>query len=189
MQRHRKLIALFLAILATATFSSCRKETIVPSEFVYAKEGRLYFANGEELSLWGVNLQPCLSWEYNSLFKLVGLPETAEILKQATDDALELPWTPSFLHKTHGWVMALGQFTQWVASHLLATGTVQIWPGTPVEKVLIDQQRVVGVQLLDQGVDAEGRPADGFLPGMQVRAALTVVGDGPVGAVSQHSLL
>jgi len=58
-------------------------------DFVYAKEGRLYFANGEELSLWGVNLQPCLSWEYNSLFKLIGLPEDAEMLKKATDDALD----------------------------------------------------------------------------------------------------
>lgn len=74
---------------ATATVSSGTKEAIDASEFVYAKEGRLYFANGDELSLWGVNLQPCLSWEYNSLFKLVGLPETAEMLKQATDDALD----------------------------------------------------------------------------------------------------
>jgi hypothetical protein len=89
MQRYQKFITSILAILATMTFSSCAKQTINPSEFVYAKEGRLYFANGEELALWGVNLQPCLSWEYNSLFKLVGLPETAEVLKEATDDALD----------------------------------------------------------------------------------------------------
>ena len=43
-----------------------------------------------------------------------------------------------------------------------------------------------GVRLIDQGVDREGNPEAGYLPGMDVRAALTVVGDGPVGAVGRQ---
>ena len=46
------------------------------------------FPDGKELALWGVNLQPCLSWEYNSLFKLVGTPLDADSLKTSTDNAL-----------------------------------------------------------------------------------------------------
>ncbi len=42
-----------------------------------------------------------------------------------------------------------------------------------------------GLRLADQGVDKHGAPADGFMAGMDVRARLTVVGDGPVGAVGQ----
>ena len=34
-------------------------------------------------------------------------------------------------------------------------------------------------------MDKSGAPTDGFMPGMDVRAQLTVVGDGPVGAVGQ----
>jgi electron-transferring-flavoprotein dehydrogenase len=45
---------------------------------------------------------------------------------------------------------------------------------------------VTGVRLVDQGTDREGNPADGFMPGAEVRAALTVVGDGPVGAIGQQ---
>ena len=45
---------------------------------------------------------------------------------------------------------------------------------------------VNGVRLTDQGVDSEGNPEATFLPGMDVRAALTVVGDGPVGAVGRQ---
>jgi len=30
-------------------------------------------------------------------------------------------------------------------------------------------------------VDKKGNPSDGFMPGMDIHAALTVVGDGPVG--------
>ena len=40
----------------------------------------------------------------------------------------------------------------------MGTGTVQIWPGTPVAEALIDGQAVRGVRLLDQGVDKQGRP-------------------------------
>ena len=68
----------------------------------------------------------------------------------------------------------------------MASGTVQIWPGTPVEEALIDGAQVRGVRLCDQGVDREGQPEAGFMPGMDVHAALTVVGDGPVGAVGRQ---
>ena len=100
-------------------------------------------------------------------------------------DALELPFTPSFLHKKDGLVLSIGQFNQWVGSQLLSSGTVQIWPGMPVSEALIEDEKVLGVRLLDQGVDRAGNPEAGFTPGMDIHAALTVVGDGPVGAVSR----
>ena len=81
--------------------------------------------------------------------------------------------------------MSIGQFNQWVASQLMATGLVQIWPGTPVNTPLFSSESVLGVRLADQGVDSAGSPAEGFLPGMDVRAELTVVGDGPVGAIGK----
>jgi electron-transferring-flavoprotein dehydrogenase len=101
-------------------------------------------------------------------------------------DGLELPWIPSFMHKSDGLVLSLGQFNQWVGSQLMGLGTVQIWPATPVSQVILEDRRVVGVQLMDQGTDKEGMPADGFMPGAEVRAALTVVGDGPVGAIGRQ---
>ena len=65
-----------------------------------------------------------------------------------TEQALELPWTPGFLHKQGGFVCSLGQFNQWVANQLMSTGTVQIWPGTPAAKAVIEEQRVVGVAIV-----------------------------------------
>ena len=131
-------------------------------------------------------------------------------------NALNLPWTPDFLHKSGGMVLSLGQFMQWVGAQVQSTGTVQIWPGMPVAEVLIEHgnaaaergqpcprisngdatprgqscprsgKKVIGVRLLDQGVDKKGAPADGFTPGMDIHAALTVVGDGPVGPIGQQ---
>jgi electron-transferring-flavoprotein dehydrogenase len=103
----------------------------------------------------------------------------------AAKDALELPFTPAFLHKKGGFVMSLGQFNQWVGQQLMMTGAVQIWPAMPVAEPIFDNGGVGGVRLLDQGVDSTGFPTDAFTPGMDIRAALTVVADGPVGAVGR----
>ena len=108
------------------------------------------------------------------------------------DDAFELPWAPAFLHKHGGLILSIGQFNQWVASQLMASGFVQIWPGMPAAAPIFSgvasaQHRgVTGLRLADQGVDKLGAPADGFMAGMDVRAQLTVVGDGPVGAIGQQ---
>ncbi len=102
------------------------------------------------------------------------------------EHAMEVPWAPEFLHKTDGMIFSIGQFNQWVAAQVQSTGTVQIWPSTPVAKAILEEKKVVGIQLMDQGTDAAGKPADGFTPGMEVRAALTVVGDGPIGPVGQQ---
>ena len=101
-------------------------------------------------------------------------------------DALELPCTPPFLHKHGGLVLSIGQFNQWVGAQVMSSGLVQVWPGTPVGEPLIEGDRVVGVRLLDQGTDKQGNPEAGFMPGMDIRAALTVVGDGPVGPVGRQ---
>jgi electron-transferring-flavoprotein dehydrogenase len=90
------------------------------------------------------------------------------------------------LRKDGGLLLSIGQFNQWVGAQVMGTGTVQIWPGMPVAQPLVENGRVTGVRLLDQGTDRTGKPEAGFMPGMDVRAALTVIGDGPVGPVGRQ---
>ena len=101
------------------------------------------------------------------------------------EHAVELPYTPEFLHKMDGLVLSIGQFNQWVGQQLMMTGAVQVWPGSPVAEPLIEDEKVVGVRLVDQGVEKDGTPTGAFLPGMDVKAALTVVADGPVGPIGR----
>ena len=101
------------------------------------------------------------------------------------EHAMELPWIPDFLNKHGGLAFSLGQFNQWVGADIMGSGHVQIWPGTPVAAPLVEDGRVTGVRLLDQGVSKRGEPEAGFMPGMDIKAALTVVGDGPVGPVGR----
>ena len=120
-----------------------------------------------------------------------GLLRSAGRLIGLKDHAFELPWTPRFLHKNGGLVLSIGQFNQWVGAQLMSSGLVQIWPGMPVSEPLLGEdpnqkdKKVLGLRLADQGVERDGAPAAGFMPGMDVHAQLTVVGDGPVGQISR----
>ncbi|MFP4071729.1 MAG: hypothetical protein ACLFTB_06735, partial [Desulfovibrionales bacterium] len=101
------------------------------------------------------------------------------------DHALELPYVPAFLQKHGGMVLSIGQFNQWVGSQVMGSGMVQIWPSTPVSQALVEEGAVTGVRLADQGTDRKGNPDANFMPGMDIKAALTVIGDGPVGPVGR----
>jgi len=100
--------------------------------------------------------------------------------------AFELPWIPPFLAKHDGLVLSMGQFMQWVGAQAMGSGTVQVWPSTPASSALVENKKVVGIRLIDQGVEKNGAPTGAFTPGMDIRAALTVIGDGPVGALGQQ---
>jgi electron-transferring-flavoprotein dehydrogenase len=101
------------------------------------------------------------------------------------DHAVKLPYIPDFLCKHDGLVLSIGQFCQWIGNQLMSSGLVQVWPGMPVSEPLLEGDRVVGIRLVDQGVELDGTPGPCYMPGMDIRAALTVVGDGPVGPVGQ----
>ncbi len=100
--------------------------------------------------------------------------------------AVKLPFIPPFLAKHGGMVLSMGQFNQWVGSQLMGTGLVQIWPAMPVDSAIIEGSAVKGIRLMDQGTDKKGNPEANYMPGMDIEADLTVIGDGPSGPVSHQ---
>lgn len=83
-----------------------------------------------------------------------------------------LPYCPPFLHKRDGFIFSLGQFNQWTGQQVMMSGLAQIWPSTPVAEALMENGKVAGVVLAGDGTE--------------IRADLTVVGDGPVGPVGRR---
>ncbi len=104
----------------------------------------------------------------------------------ARDHAFESPFIPAFMEKRGGLVFSIGQFMQWLSQEIISSGLAQIWPGMPVAEPLLEGGRVVGVRLADQGTDRRGEPGPGYMPGMDVRAFLTVAADGPYGPVGRR---
>src|SRR5579872_1183375 len=147
----------------------------IPMAVPVAKEKLVYL-----LDPIGASRRPLIFRVKDQLIRALGP------LFRLRDHAVELPFIPKFMQKHDGMIFSLGQFNQWVAEQVTASGLVQVWPAMPVSKALIEEGAVCGVRLTDQGVGLDGSSADGFMPGIDVRAALTVVADGPVGAVGRQ---
>jgi len=102
------------------------------------------------------------------------------------DHAVESPLVPGPMNKHGGLIFSLGQFSQWVGSQIMGSGLAQLWPGMPASEPLLVDDVVKGIRLADQGVDKKGNPDAAFMPGMDILADLTVVGDGPIGYIGQQ---
>ena len=89
-------------------------------------------------------------------------------------------------------IVSLHRVVRWLKEQAEALG-VQVYPGFAAAEILFEgegpSERVVGVQTRDSGIDKHGRPKEGFQPGMNVRAPVTVFGEGPRGHLAKHLVL
>jgi electron-transferring-flavoprotein dehydrogenase len=100
--------------------------------------------------------------------------------------AFRSPITPPPL-KNHGYyIVSLNRLTSWLAEKCEEAG-VNIFPEFPGADLLYDENDcVVGVRTGDKGIDREGKPKPNFEPGVNLRAKLTVLGEGPRGSLTKQ---
>jgi electron-transferring-flavoprotein dehydrogenase len=100
--------------------------------------------------------------------------------------AIRSPLTPPPL-KNHGYyIVSLNRLTGWLGEKCEEAG-VNIFPEFPGADMLYDEDdRVVGVRTGDKGIDKEGKPKANFEPGVDLRAKVTVLGEGPRGSLTKQ---
>jgi electron-transferring-flavoprotein dehydrogenase len=100
--------------------------------------------------------------------------------------AIRSPLTPPPL-KNHGYyIVSLNRLTGWLGEKCEEAG-VNIFPEFPGADMLYDEEdRVVGVRTGDKGIDKEGKPKPNFEPGVDLRAKVTVLGEGPRGSLTKQ---
>ena len=78
----------------------------------------------------------------------------------------------------HGnYVISLGNLCRWLGDQAESLG-VEVFPGFPASKLLIENDVVVGVQTGDMGISENGQLKDGHEPGINIRAKYTILGEG-----------
>ena len=60
-----------------------------PIRQIVCKDGTLFYEDGGEVALFGVNFQTALSWEYRGRLEKYGVPLTVEALHKLTDENLD----------------------------------------------------------------------------------------------------
>lgn len=101
--------------------------------------------------------------------------------------AFQLPITPPFLKNEGYYVASLGRLTRWLAE-LCEERDIEVFAGFAAAQLLFDGESVVGVRMGDSGVNREGAPKANHEPGMEIRARVTILGEGPRGTLAGQAL-
>jgi electron-transferring-flavoprotein dehydrogenase len=93
------------------------------------------------------------------------------------------------LMKNHGnYIASLGNVARWLAEQAENLG-VEIYPGFAAAELLFDENGAVhGVATGDMGVSKEGEKKDGWMPGMELLAKYTLLGEGVRGSLSKAAI-
>ncbi|HEX6642280.1 MAG TPA: NAD(P)/FAD-dependent oxidoreductase, partial [Thermoanaerobaculia bacterium] len=83
--------------------------------------------------------------------------------------------------KNHGnYVVSLGEVVRWLGPIVGEMG-VDLFAEFAATRVLVENGRVVGVRTGDKGIDKLGQPKANFEPGVDIRAKITILAEGPRG--------
>ncbi len=95
------------------------------------------------------------------------------------------PILPPPLQNHGNYVISLGEFVRWLAPIVAEMG-VDIFPEFSASRVLVEDGRVVGVRIGDKGIDKLGQRKPNYEPGVDVRAKITILAEGPRGTLSKQ---
>jgi electron-transferring-flavoprotein dehydrogenase len=95
------------------------------------------------------------------------------------------PWIPPPLRNHGNHVVSLGKLVRWMAEKVEARGGVDLFPGFGAAEPLLEGDRVVGVRCGDKGVAKDGTRKGSYEPGIDIRAKLTILAEGPRGTVAK----
>ena len=99
----------------------------------------------------------------------------------------KLPTPPQ--QKNHGnFIVSLGALCGWLAPKAEALG-VDLFPGFAAADLSYNgQDEIQGVIIGDMGIDKEGNYKDTYVQGIEIRAAVTVLGEGCRGHLSKRAI-
>ncbi|MDT8410411.1 MAG: electron transfer flavoprotein-ubiquinone oxidoreductase [Wenzhouxiangellaceae bacterium] len=99
----------------------------------------------------------------------------------------KLPTPPQ--QKNHGnFIVSLGAMCAWMAPKAEALG-VDLFPGFAAAELSYDDKDAVrGVIIGDMGVDRQGQPKDSYAEGIEIRAPITVLGEGCRGHLTKRAI-
>src|ERR1041384_4226716 len=95
------------------------------------------------------------------------------------------PIMPPPLQNHGNYVISLGEFVRWMAPIVGDMG-VDLFPEFAASRVLVENGRVVGVRTGDKGIDKLGQPKANYEPGVDVKAKITILAEGPRGTLAKQ---
>lgn len=122
-----------------------------------------------------------------------GAPLTTKVTKDrfmvlgpAGDITLPNIMMPPLMNNHGNYVGSLGALTRWLGEYAVELGA-EVFPGFAASELLFnDDGAVTGVATGDMGVDAEGKPKDSFVRGMELQGKYTFIAEGARGSLAKQ---
>jgi electron-transferring-flavoprotein dehydrogenase len=140
-------------------------------------------------SISGAVVDPIALRELFGDAAVTGVPLEAEVHKERVcfltrNKSLRLPIIPPFLNNHGHYVVSLSRLTAWMGNLVEERG-VDIFPGFAGTEVLYEGNRVIGVRTGDKGIGPDGEQKANFEPGIDLKAKVTVFGEGSRGSLTK----
>lgn len=99
--------------------------------------------------------------------------------------SLKAPITPPPLANKGYPIVSISKFTEWMGRKAEALGA-NLFDHFPAKEIIWDGERVAGVRCQDRGLDKAGKQKEGYEPGAEVRARVTVLAEGTRGSLTKE---
>ncbi|HVT43418.1 MAG TPA: electron transfer flavoprotein-ubiquinone oxidoreductase [Thermoanaerobaculia bacterium] len=110
---------------------------------------------------------------------------TDELWMMSSTRHFKAPVQPPPLRNHGNYVISLSEMCRWMAP-IVGDAGVDLFPGFPCARVLMEEGRVVGVRTADKGIDKQGRPKSNYEPGVDIRAKIVILAEGPRGTLTRQ---
>lgn len=97
----------------------------------------------------------------------------------------KVPFLPATMQNHGFWIVSLQQLVKWMGNIAEESG-VEIFAGMAGSKPIIEGDEFKGVITDDKGLDKEGNPRSNFEPGVELRAKITIIAEGPRGSLTKQ---
>jgi len=116
---------------------------------------------------------------------LEGAVTKEEVCLLTRNGRVRSPITPPPLNNHGNYIVSLAKLTTWLGS-LVEENGVDVFPGFAGTEILYDGDRVIGVRTGDKGIGPDGNKKSNFEPGIDLRAKVTVFGEGTRGSLAKE---
>jgi electron-transferring-flavoprotein dehydrogenase len=140
--------------------------------------------------LSGAVLDPIALNELLPDWRAAGFPIESEVTGEdvyflTPTRKLRFPIAPPPLVNHGNYVVSLGDVTKWMGAKVEEQGAY-VLTATPAVDVVMDGARIAGVVTGDKGIDKHGQRKANYEPGSELRARVTVFGEGPRGTLQKR---
>ncbi len=107
-----------------------------------------------------------------------------EVLYLTEGTHFRLPLTPPPMQNHGNVIVSLSELCRWLGKKV-EEREVMVFTGFSGRELLMDGNRVAGVRTGDKGIDKHGNRKSNFEPGIDLKAKVTVLGEGPRGTLTK----